>query len=65
MGEVHQGLPGRRRRVQVDGSAEPAPDTEGGVIQLTITYEFSSPCFPVVNEDRVSHRDIVDLQSEN
>ena len=69
VGEVHQGLPGRRRRVQVDGSAEPAPDTEvqkgESFIQLTFTFEFSCPCFPVVNEDGVSHRDIIDLQSEN
>ena len=65
VGEVHQGLPGRRGRVQVDGSVEPAPDTEGEVMQLTFTFEFSCPIFPVVNEDGVSHRDIVDLQSEN
>ena len=30
VGEVHQGLPGRRGRVQVDGSVEPAPDTQKG-----------------------------------
>ena len=64
VGKVHQGLPGRRRRVQVDGSVEPAPDTKGGVIQLAFTFEFSCPSLPVVNEDGVSHRDIVNLQSE-
>ena len=49
MGEVHQGIPGRRGRVQVDGSVEPAPDKEGEVMQLTFTFEFSCPIFPVVN----------------